>query len=384
MNVAELRSAALDLNNVEGLTHQFYRYPARFSPTFAAAAIRCFSEPGQLVLDPYMGGGTTVVEAVAAGRRVVGSDINSLAVFITRVKTTPLSRDDFAAVRAWADASIKQISYRYTRNAIADILDDSRTGNLSLPRARAIKKAVAIALSTINDLPTPRSQDFARCIVLRTAQWALDNRKRRTGLAEFRGRLKANVEEMLIAIGEFADVLRQHGRESRSPILMECNAAQIEAAPIFTRSRQQVDLVIASPPYPGVHILYHRWQVDGRRESAAPFWIANCQDGHGSAYYTFGDRRREDFDFYFNSLLATLKSIRKTMKKGAHMVQMVAFSETRRQLNRYLNSMAAAGFEEITDGARRIWRSVPNRKWHATFKGDIPSSREVVLIHRAV
>ena len=107
MNVAELRNAALDLNNVEGLTHQFYRYPARFSPAFAAAAIRCFSEPGQLVLDPYMGGGTTVVEAVAAGRRAVGSDINSLAVFITRVKTTPLSRDDSVAVRAWADASIK-------------------------------------------------------------------------------------------------------------------------------------------------------------------------------------------------------------------------------------------------------------------------------------
>ena len=243
---------------------------------------------------------------------------------------------------------------------------------------------MAIALSSINDLPTPRSQDFARCIVLKTAQWALDNRKRHTELAEFRDRLEANVEEMLIAIGEFADVLRQHGRGSRSPILMECNAAQIDSAPIFTRSGKQVDLVIASPPYPGVHVLYHRWQVDGRRESAAPFWIANCQDGHGSAYYTFGDRRREDFDFYFDSLLATLKSIRKTMKKGAHMVQMVAFSEPRRQLNRYLDGMTAAGFEEITDGVRRIWRSVPNRKWHATFKGDIPSSHEVVLIHRAV
>ena len=65
MNVAELRNAALDLNNIEGLTHEFYRYPARFSPTFAAAAIRGFSKPGQLVLDPYMGGGTTVVEALA-------------------------------------------------------------------------------------------------------------------------------------------------------------------------------------------------------------------------------------------------------------------------------------------------------------------------------
>jgi DNA modification methylase len=384
MNVAKLRNAALDLSNIDGLTHQFYRYPARFSPAFAAAAIRCFSKRGQLVLDPYMGGGTTVVEAVAAGRRAVGSDINSLAVFITRVKTTPLSRKDSVAVRAWADAAVNQISYRYTRSAIADILDDTRTGNLSLPRARAIKKAVAIALSSIIGLPTPRSQDFARCAILKTAQWALDNRNRPTELAEFRDRLEANVGEMLNAIEAFADVLRQHGRVSRGPVLMEYDAARIDSAPIFRRGGRKVDLVIASPPYPGVHVLYHRWQVDGRRESAAPFWIADCQDGHGSAYYTFGDRRREDCDFYFDSLFATLKSIRKTMKKGARMVQMVAFSEPKKQLDRYLNNMTTAGFEETIDGARRIWRSVPNRKWHATFKGDTPSSREVVLIHRAV
>ncbi|OHB68102.1 MAG: hypothetical protein A2V70_05025 [Planctomycetes bacterium RBG_13_63_9] len=383
MNVAELRNAALDLNNVEGLTHRFYRYPARFSPAFAAAAVRCFSEPGQLVLDPYMGGGTTIVEALAAGRRSVGSDINSLAVFLTRVKTTALSRDHCAAVRAWANASVRRISYRYSRKAIADILEDARTGNLSLPRARAIKKAVAIALSSINDLPTRRTQEFARCAVLKTAQWALDNRRRHTELSEFRDRLKANVQEMLIAIGQLADVLRQHGRETRTPVLMERNAAQIDSAPVFVRSGQRVDLVITSPPYPGVHVLYHRWQVDGRRESAAPFWIADCQDGHGSAYYTFGDRRREGLDFYFDSLLATLRSIRRTMKMGAHMVQMVAFTDPRKQLTRYLDSMAAAGFEEIVANGRRIWRTVPNRKWHATFKGDIPSSREVVLLHRA-
>jgi tRNA G10 N-methylase Trm11 len=32
-----------------------------------------------LVLDPYMGGGTTLVEALIAGRNVVGNDLNSLA-----------------------------------------------------------------------------------------------------------------------------------------------------------------------------------------------------------------------------------------------------------------------------------------------------------------
>src|SRR5688500_10004053 len=70
-----------------GYTHTFYRYPARFSPQFAAAAIEEFSKPGDVVLDPFVGSGTTLVEAMIAGRHAIGSDISPLATFITRTKT---------------------------------------------------------------------------------------------------------------------------------------------------------------------------------------------------------------------------------------------------------------------------------------------------------
>src|SRR5690349_7795251 len=72
-----LSEGARDRRPVSGLTHNFYRYPARFSPHFIAAAIKHFSNPGDLICDPYMGGGTAVVEAIAAGRRVIGNDLNS-------------------------------------------------------------------------------------------------------------------------------------------------------------------------------------------------------------------------------------------------------------------------------------------------------------------
>lgn len=36
--------------------HNFYRYPARFSPTFARQIILAFSKPGYLVFDPFMVG----------------------------------------------------------------------------------------------------------------------------------------------------------------------------------------------------------------------------------------------------------------------------------------------------------------------------------------
>lgn len=89
-----LSLAARDRSRVSGLTHNFYRYPARFSPMFAATAIECFSEVGDLVLDPYMGGGTTIVETLAMGRRTVGNDLNSLATFVAKVKTTLLDSQE--------------------------------------------------------------------------------------------------------------------------------------------------------------------------------------------------------------------------------------------------------------------------------------------------
>src|SRR6516225_4644944 len=85
---ALLIQAARDPRPVSGLTHNFYRYPARFSPVFTRVAIETFTRRGDLVLDPHVGGGTTLVEALAAGRHAIGIDISPLAEFVTMVKTT--------------------------------------------------------------------------------------------------------------------------------------------------------------------------------------------------------------------------------------------------------------------------------------------------------
>src|SRR5712692_8889088 len=79
---------------VSGLTHNFYRYPARFSPQFARAAIEAFTRPGDVVLDPFMGGATTLVEASALARTAIGLDINELSCFVACAKTTPLTDTD--------------------------------------------------------------------------------------------------------------------------------------------------------------------------------------------------------------------------------------------------------------------------------------------------
>jgi site-specific DNA-methyltransferase (adenine-specific) len=53
------------------------QHPATFPNDLAFDAIRCFTEAGDLVLDPFVGSGTTAVAALALGRRCIGIDISA-------------------------------------------------------------------------------------------------------------------------------------------------------------------------------------------------------------------------------------------------------------------------------------------------------------------
>jgi hypothetical protein len=146
-------------------------------------------------------------------------------------------------------------------------------------------------------------------------------------------------------------------------------------------------LILTSPPYPGIHVLYHRWQVDGRRETPAPFWIAGKRDGAGSSYYTMGDRQYPRLDSYYANLEASFRSIARMAGPETSIVQMVSFSEPDWQLPRYLDVMESCGLSEevawgLEDGDGRLWRNVPGRKWHAQQSAKSPGAHEVVLMHR--
>ena len=95
--------AVRNTDPVSGLTHKFYRYPARFSPQFAREAVLAFSKPGEVVLDPFMGGGTTLVEALATDRQPIGVDISPLATFVARAKTTLVSENALQVIEGWAE-----------------------------------------------------------------------------------------------------------------------------------------------------------------------------------------------------------------------------------------------------------------------------------------
>ncbi|WP_027932191.1 TRM11 family SAM-dependent methyltransferase [Amycolatopsis thermoflava] len=59
-------------------------HPAKMLPAVAAHAIRAYTRPGDLVFDPMAGSGTTLVEAIDAGRRAVGVEYEPHWVTVAR------------------------------------------------------------------------------------------------------------------------------------------------------------------------------------------------------------------------------------------------------------------------------------------------------------
>lgn len=365
---------------VAGLTHTYYRYPARMAPELAREVIRQFSAVGDLVFDPFMGGGTTIVEALASGRRALGIDVNPLSNFLADVKTSPLSAEDALSISAW----MRQLDC--TSEGLKDNtwLSMAEVANLPVPE----KKMLCRLLGRLADLSHPHQQKFVRCCLLRLGQWLVDGKTAFCTAAAVQDRLAVFVEEMLGGMAEFVTACESHGVPAellpQRRLLLNRSVVDAEHDPGLEACIGKPDLVVTSPPYPGVHVLYHRWQVGGRRETAAPYWILGTTDGHGASYYTLGSRTPLGLDNYFRSIASAFRSIRQICRPGAPVVQIVSFADLATQLPLFLDAMQAAGYHEVyLDGASRtdLWRDVPNRQWYNRVGAARGSGKELLLVH---
>lgn len=80
-------------------------YRACFKPQLPRFFIDRFTVPGDVVYDPFMGRGTTVIEAALAGRTPAGCDINPLSAMLARPRLSPPTVDEVAERLATLDLS---------------------------------------------------------------------------------------------------------------------------------------------------------------------------------------------------------------------------------------------------------------------------------------
>lgn len=78
--------------NTKFSTHGYHTYPAMMIPQIARRLIRAYGQNAKVILDPFMGSGTALLEGVLHPqfKKAYGIDINPLALLISKVKTTAI------------------------------------------------------------------------------------------------------------------------------------------------------------------------------------------------------------------------------------------------------------------------------------------------------
>jgi hypothetical protein len=93
-------------------THGLHAYAAKCPPQLVNYGLHYYSKPGEIVLDPMTGSGTTLVEAKLMGRHAVGYDIDPLARLIAQVKSSRLPD-------GWIEYAYERIFRKATRDIAA-------------------------------------------------------------------------------------------------------------------------------------------------------------------------------------------------------------------------------------------------------------------------
>lgn len=165
------------------LTHWIYPYKGKFHPQMIRAALNIIGlEPGETVLDPFVGSGTTALEAQLLGVHCIGLDASPLCVLQSRVKTA--SHELIKEIRTQCEAlmqpNLAETAFnRKTLNPLVSTVDQRVQDFFRLAKLVALSDSVR------------RRQDFTSAFEARTklmVQSAMDYDQIRTELKLSLGR----------------------------------------------------------------------------------------------------------------------------------------------------------------------------------------------------
>lgn len=80
--------------------HALHPYFGKIDPALARALIDAYSAPNDVVLDPFCGSGTVLVESIIADRRVIGWDSSELAVLISAAKLIGVTPSEIGELKS--------------------------------------------------------------------------------------------------------------------------------------------------------------------------------------------------------------------------------------------------------------------------------------------
>lgn len=218
--------------------HGIHPYPAMMIHPIARKLLLEFSKEGDIILDPFMGSGTVLVESLLHHRYAYGIDINPLALLLAQVKTTPLKIGNLIETLQDILYTTKNIPFK-----------KPVFFNINFWFKENIIDELAVLLAKIENLSDPKIQNFFKVAFSETVRYVSN-----TQGGEFKLLRKKEIKNhnpdvfetfkkiSLKNIGKMKETYKNEpktwvnifDKDTRQPIPLE---------------QESISLVLTSPPY---------------------------------------------------------------------------------------------------------------------------------------
>lgn len=193
------------------LTHWIYPYKGKFHPQMVRALLNIIGvEKGDIVLDPFVGSGTTAVETQLLGINCIGIDISPLCVLLSKVKTE--SVHVLPEILQWKEDIIK--------SALSSPYIDGKE----------VDKVISL-------ISNEKVRDFYRVAKLLTIS---DITRRRL---DFTGAFLKNLEMMINSISDYVEIVCELGINLGEVDIKVGDARELPL------NDDTIDGIVTSPPY---------------------------------------------------------------------------------------------------------------------------------------
>ena len=286
------------------LTHGFHTYPAGLHPDAARLLVETYD--AERVLDPFCGGGTTLVEARAHGRVAIGRDVSPVALRTARTRTA--SPPDEVVRRYRSTARKLTEAARQAKELppehIYKVVEEWYAPHV-LMELESLRRGIADAEEAVQDLLWATFSS----LLIKVSWRASDTSAKRVKHRRPAGTTSILFHKKARELGRRMEALREVVPEGTPPAdIAFGDARQIDSEP--------VQLVLTSPPYPSTYDylplqhLRHVWLPDPQPEFELE--IGPRRDWRGGGKGALARWR--------NDTLAWMGECHRVLEPGGHLV----------------------------------------------------------------
>ncbi len=192
------------------LTHWIYPYKGKFHPQMIRSLLNIIrAAPGDVILDPFVGSGTTAIETQLLGIDCAAIDISPLCVLISKVKTESIE-------------------------VLGQILE---YGHSVAPSTRNVLQSNSFAKIPLEEIQSEKVRNFYKMAEM----IALSDESRRR--KDFSNSYHLNIEKMTKSIADFKAVRERFGLQLGKVKVEQGDAKELSLP------NESIDGIITSPPY---------------------------------------------------------------------------------------------------------------------------------------